>query len=59
MLVSKMMTAAILLAGDKKGVTAIEYAVLAGAIATTLVLAFGGVGTALTAKLTSIINGIN
>lgn len=47
---------------DRRGVTAIEYAVLAGAVAVAVVGIMGtsstGVMGALSAKLTAIINGI-
>jgi Flp pilus assembly pilin Flp len=47
---------------DRRGVTAIEYAVLAGAVAVAVVGIMGTSSTAvmgaLSAKLTAIINGI-
>ena len=50
------------LKSDRRGVTAIEYAVLAGAIAVALVAVIGngtgGVFGTLSTKLTAIINGI-
>lgn len=50
------------LVADRRGVTAIEYAVLAGAVAVALVAVMGtgdtGVMHTLQTKLTSIVNGI-
>ena len=38
---------------DQGAVTALEYAILAGLVATAISLMFTGIGTRLTAKLTS------
>ena len=40
--------------GDRRGVTALEYALIAGVLATVLVTAFGALGTAMTGAITTI-----
>ena len=43
---------------DERGVTAIEYAIIAGLIAVALAASIGGVTTKLTAVFTSIVNAL-
>jgi pilus assembly protein Flp/PilA len=49
-----METIMALLRADRRGVTAVEYAIIAGVVALVIVVAFTSLGTSISSKITAV-----